>query len=538
MRFYKELIKEILKTRDVEKAKKKIILKYKPKFPPGYIEILTHANKQERKKLFGILKTKPTRTLSGVAPVAVMSMPIKCKHGACIMCPSKVDQGVPQSYTGKEPAARRAIRNKFHPYLQVFNRLEHYMLLGNYPEKVELIIMGGTFTSFNLKYQEWFVKNCLQAMNDFGKMGFEEFFEFFELTKGKDLSEERTERIISKILKKIKNKSLEQVQKENEKTKIRCVAMVFETRPDYCTEKEIKNMLRFGGTRVELGIQSVYDDVLKKMQRKHDVKASIKATKLLKDSGFKITYHVMPGAYGSTVKRDIKMFEILFSNPNFMPDGLKIYPCMVVEDSRLYKIWKQGKFKPLTTTKAADLIVKAKKYVPTWCRIMRIQRDIPSFMIKSGVDITNLRQYIHEYYNFNCKCIRCREIGLKFRNKDFNVGEIKLIKREYEASGSKEIFLSYEDIKNNALIGFLRLRLLKDKAFVRELHVYGSLTKLGKKGNWQHKGYGKRLLKEAEDIVKKNKIKKLYIISGVGVRNYYKKLRYKKDNFYMSKIIS
>ncbi len=504
----------------MDKLVKKIMEKYKLKGLPSYSQLIIAT-----KGKLGI-KRKPTRNISGVAPVAIMTKPIKCPHGRCIMCPTV--KGIPQSYTGKEPASRRGLRNKFHPYLQVFNRLEQYMLLGNRPEKVELILMGGNFTSFPVKYQNWFISSALKAMNDFSELlNYEKFVKFFELDAKNDMSEERIEKLQNKILKKFKPTTLEKAKKDNEKAKVRCIAMCVETRPDYCTEKEIKRMLEQGITRVEVGVQHIDNRVLEKLGRKHTVDDSIKATKLLKNYGYKVGYHIMLGAYGSNSEKDAKMFSELFSNPDFKPDALKIYPCMVFKNTELYNLYKQGKYKPLTTEKAVELINKIKAFVPEYCRIMRIQRDIPTYMSAAGVDKTNLRQYL----SAKCRCIRCRQIKGEIKGKT----ELKRI--DYNASGGKEIFLSYEN--NDKLIGFLRLRIFDGNAFVRELHVYGSMTSLGKKGKVQHRGFGKKLLKEAERIISKEyKLNKLKIISGIGAREYYKKLGYELDGFYMSKILN
>ena len=490
----------------------KLAKKYNLKKMPNYSQLLIATKGKIN------IKRKPVRSSSGVAPVAIMTKPIKCPHGRCIMCPTV--SKIPQSYTGKEPASRRGLRNKFHPYLQVFNRLEQYMLLGNKPEKVELILMGGNFTSFPVSYQNWFISSALQALNDFSKyLNYEKFINYFELDVKNEMSEERTIKLNKKFLKNFKEVSLEKAKKKNEKAKVRCVAMVIETRPDYCGETEVKRMLDQGVTRVEVGVQSIYEDVLSKINRKHTVEDSVKATKLLKENGFKVGYHILLGAYGSSFEKDVKMFKDLFNNPDFKPDALKIYPCMVFKNTKLYELWKKKKYKPLSTSEAVKLINKIKQYIPEYCRVMRVQRDIPSYL-SIGVDRTNLRQYL----SAKCRCIRCRQA------KEIK-GKVSLERFYYDASEGTEVFLSYEN--NDKLIGFLRLRLSKE-AFVRELHVYGSMAGLGKKGKVQHRGYGKKLLLEAEKIAKK-KYKKLKVISGIGVREYYKKLGYKLEKNYMVK---
>jgi len=553
MNFFKDIIKELSRKKysgeDIQKLKIKLCRKYKINKIPSNVEILLSANLKALKKIS--LVTKPIRTISGIAVIALMTKPIKCpKDEPCIYCPGglgSVFGNVPQSYTGKEPASMRGIRNKFDPYFQIFNRLEQYILNDHCPEKVELIIMGGTFPSFKKSYQNYFVKYAFKALNDFSKMfykngdfDFIKFKKFFELP-GEINDIKRTEKIHEKLRTlKIKT-SLEEEQKKNEKVKIRCVAICQETRPDFSMEKEIDQMLKLGVTRVELGVQHLKNKVLKKINRGHLVEDSIKATRLLKDSFLKVGYHMMPGLYGSSIKEDKEMLEELFKNSDFRPDALKIYPCMVFKGTKLYDLWKKGKYKPLNTEKAAKLIAEFKEKIPLYCRVLRIQRDIPSYQNVAGVDVTNFRQLIHEKYKPKCRCIRCREPG----NKKIDWNKVKILRKDYEASNGTEIFISAEDVKNDLLLGFCRLRIPyksfrkeigKNSAGIRELHVYGILTPLRKKGKIQHKGLGRNLLLRAEKIAKEEfGVKKLLIISGVGVKEYYKKFGYKKDNAYMSK---
>ena len=556
----KELLDELiqlLKQKEISKEKLsriklKLCKKYNVRQPPTDIEILLHASPEDIQEMNLIVK--PMRLQSGVAVVAIMSYPFACKHGRCMYCPggpSSFFGDVPQSYTGKEPATMRAIRNKYDAYLQVFNRLEQYIALGHMPDKIELIIMGGTFPSFDKKYQEEFIAYAFKAMNDFGseffsdgELDFEKYKKFFEMP-GDMKDDARVKRIQERVL-SLKGKfDLNREQKINETAKIRCVAMCLETRPDFCFEKEIDEMLKLGGTRVELGVQTVYEDIMKKIKRMHTVKDAIKATQLMKDSFLKVGYHMMPGLPGSNTSKDIKMFSELFNNPDFMPDALKIYPCMVIEGTELYKMWKAKKYKPLTTTVAAKMLVEIKKNIPKYCRIMRVQRDIPTTMISAGVDRTNLRQYVSKIMKekkIKCKCIRCREP--KGQEIDFSKVEIKRL--DYPASGGKEIFLSVE--VGDVLLGFCRLRIpykpfrpeiTKYSAGIRELHVYGTAVPVGEKGEAvQHKGLGRKLMSEAERIAKEEfGCKKMLVISGIGVREYYKKLGYKQDGVYMSKLL-
>ncbi len=556
-KIYKEIIKGIinqkLRTQEqVLKLTRELAREHRPKTFPSLIQILAHANNTEFQKLKHII-TKPTRTISGVTPIAIMTSPEECPHGKCITCPGgpKSHFGdIPQSYTGHEPATMRGIRNNFDSYLQVFNRLEQYILLNQSIEKVELIIMGGTFPARKKAYQNEFIMYAFKAMNDFSnlfftdnKLDFKKFKTFFELP-AQELTKERTKNIQNKILKLKSNSTLKKEQKINETTKVRCVALCIETRPDYAQLEHANLMLEQGCTRVELGIQSTQEKVLKAMNRGHATEQTIQAIRILKDLGFKVAAHFMLGLPKQS-DRDIYK---LFTKQEYRPDMLKIYPCMVLKGTKLYELWKGGKFKPLTAEKAASIIVKFKKIVPQYCRIQRIQRDISSKLTEVGVNKTNLRQYIHKKYKIKCNCIRCREVGQN-RNKKLNIEKSKILIRKYKASKGKEFFISIEDTKNNVLFGFCRLRfpsqelkkeITKNSAIIRELHVYSKALALGKhsKESYQHRGLGKKLVKKAEEIALENNKNKMIIISGIGVKEYYiKKLEYKKDGPYVSKLL-
>jgi len=520
---------------------------------PTDIEILLRAEKNDVAFLKKYIYTKPIRTISGVAVVAIMTKPMPCPHGKCAMCPGGVQSAfgdVPQSYTGKEPATMRAIRNHYDSYLQVFNRLEQYVVLGQNPEKVELIIMGGTFPSFPTSYQEEFVLYAFKAMNDFSRLFFAreeldivKFKEFFELP-GQLGSKERVMSIQKKLmaLKIEGGMSLEAEQKRNENANIRCIGLTIETRPDYAKLEHANEMLRLGCTRVELGVQSVYDDALANISRGHDVEESVIATRTLKDLGFKINYHMMLGLPGVNHEQELAGLRRLFASPDFKPDMLKLYPCMVLKGTRLFEEWQNGSYQPLTTEQAARLILEFKKSVPEYVRIMRVQRDIPTSMTEAGVGRNNLRQYVSELREKEgvaCRCIRCREI----KGKEIK-GKVELKTINYSASSGEEYFISL--VNNDYLLGFCRLRfpsqrlrkeITKSSALIRELHVYGSSVRIGGKGLVQHKGFGKVLLQTAENIAKKAGKKKMIIISGIGAREYYRKLGYKKEGPYMAKKI-
>src|SRR3989344_2159951 len=528
--YIKELIR-LIKTKSLAQLKKELAKKYNLKGIPANIQILNNLNEKQRKIYSKYFITKPIRTLSGVAPIAIMTSPEKCPHGKCIMCPGGPNSffgNIPQSYTGKEPATMRGLRTNFDSFLQTFTRLEQYFVLSQNPEKVELIIMGGTFPARNKTYQKKFITEAFQALNIFSKLFYKNSFDskkfnkFFELP-GSIQDEERIKSIYKKILKLKKTTNIKKEHKINESSKIKCVGLTIETRPDYALEEQLKFLLSLGVTRLEIGVQSLNNKILKNIERGHLIEDIIKATKIAKNLAFKINYHMMIGLPSSSIKKDIQTFKLLFKDTNFRPDMLKIYPCLVLKGTKLYELYKKNKYHPLTTKQAIYLLNKIKQFIPEYCRIMRIQRDIPTKFTEAGPDITNLRQYLSK-----CKCIRCREPKDNFIPKN-----PKLTIREYIASGEREFFISIEE--EDYILGFCRLRFFKEKALIRELHIYGNLTILKEEGRIQHRGYGKLLLNKAENIAKQHNKKQILIISGVGTRNYYKKLDYKLKSPYMIK---
>ncbi len=559
--FIKILLKEKPKDKDkINSIKLRLARKYGLEKFPTDIEILSYANKKEFDVLSQILLTKPTRTLSGVSVCAIMTKPSPCPHGRCVFCPGGVNSAfgdVPQSYTGREPASMRAKRNDYDSYLQVMNRLEQYVVMGHNFNKIELIIMGGTFPSLNFNYQRNFVAYAFKAMNDFSRLFIKgnsfklnRFREFF-LLPGSVNDEERVKTIKRRLskLKGFANLELEQ-EYNDKKSKVKCVGLTIETRPDYARLEHAKRMLSLGATRVELGVQTIYNDVLEKVERGHTVEDSIAATRILKDLGFKINYHIMIGLPNSNYKRDYNIFKELFENEDFRPDMLKIYPCLVVKGTKLYQWWKNGKFKEANNEYALKLLKEVYPIIPEYVRVMRIQRDIPSHTIESGVNLTNLRQVLYEELkNKPIKEIRFREIGLNLKQQNLDLKGInrKIFVKEYNASKGKEFFISEEDEQRRFIFGFCRLRFpsqslikeIDDKtALIRELHVYGPSEKIGLRGNIQHSGTGSRLLKKAEQIAKARGMRKILVISGIGVRAYYRKHGYKKQSYYMAKHIS
>lgn len=560
-RFLDELFSELRRESHTKKqlANLKIALagKYGLQRIPHDYELLLFAPEDDA--IRGQLRMKPVRTGSGVAVVALMTKPRPCPHGKCAMCPGgpgSVFGSVPQSYTGSEPASMRAARNSYDPYLQVFNRLEQYLLLGHEPGKVEMIVMGGTFPSYPISYQYRFVSDALAAMNDFsawfyrkGRLDHEKFRSFLGLPRdpGDTAAKEQVQQRVLSLKRSAGKNHLARAEREqsrNEKARIRCVALCIETRPDFSTEKHIGRMLSLGTTRVELGVQSLSDAVLRRIRRGHTVQDSIKATALLKDSFLKVGYHMMPGLPGSSDEKDIGMFRELFSNPAYRPDALKIYPCLVMPGTPLEAAYRRGKFKPLSTEQAAWIVAEAKRFIPEYCRVMRVQRDIPSTQILAGPKYTNLRQKVHEMLvreKRRCRCLRCREPGAM----PIDISSVAMKQQTYEASGGTEVFLSLEEPKKDVVLGYCRLRLpaepfrpeiISNTAGIRELHVFGTATELGRKGKVQHRGFGSMLLAEAERIAREElDARRLLVISGIGARDYYRKRGYRRKGPYLGK---
>ena len=472
------------------------------------------------RRMASLLKKRSVRTLSGIAPVAVLTKPFPCP-GTCVFCPS--EKGMPQSYLSNEPAVMRAIRCGFHPYVQVRSRIASLETNGHEPAKIELIIIGGTWSVLPKRYKYWFTKECLKAANDFSLTG---------------QREPEKEDSTSSIL--VLRDKLIREQHRNEASAHKIVGLTIETRPDYINQEELLQMRELGCTRVELGVQSIDDDVLALNRRGHGTAEIARATKQLRDMGFKITYHIMPGLPGSTPEKDVSSFSRLWTDERYQPDQIKFYPTVVTNGSILYEWWKNGDYKPYPDKVLEKLITDCKKLIPSYVRIIRLIRDIPGESIVAGNTVTNLRQVIKDR-GITCRCIRCREA--KGADYDPSSADKKLI--SYQAGGGEEYFLSIENKKS--LFGFLRLRLVKKEssrssleaikgsALIRELHVYGQLAPTGKTGKVQHSGIGKELLSWAEEIAKKNGYERMAIISGIGARNYYRKLGYRLNKTYMSK---
>ncbi|MFQ6076088.1 MAG: tRNA uridine(34) 5-carboxymethylaminomethyl modification radical SAM/GNAT enzyme Elp3 [Candidatus Bathyarchaeia archaeon] len=485
---------------------------------PGNYEIIGCMTPEERVKLLPVLRRKSVRTISGVAVVSVMADPHPCPHGRCAYCPS--EPGVPVSYTGHEPAAMRAIQNEFDPLRQVSNRIAQLGGIGHDVGKVELIIQGGTFPATALDYQEGFVRRCLDAITGRG------------------------------------SSSIGEAKSNAEAGRIRNVGITVETRPDWAKEKDVDNMLSLGVTRVELGVQNIYDDIYTLVGRGHRVEDVVGATKILKDAGLKVCYHMMPGLPGSSFERDIEAFHTIFEDPRFKPDMLKIYPCLVLRGTEVYEWWLRGEYQPYTTDEASDLILEIKKFIPPWVRIMRVQRDIPAQLIMAGVNKSNLRQLVLrrlKEQGLACRCIRCREVGHRALKDGVKPDprNICIVRTTYEASDGAEVFLSVEDLVSDVLIGYLRLRIPSGEAqrpeigpsntsIVREVRVCGPSLTVGRRSDeaWQHRGYGKLLLSEAERISSEDFDRsKIVVMSALGTKRYFMRFGYKHDGPYMAKVL-
>ncbi len=554
--FIAEFVKEVLAgEKNIHSLKMRLCKKHRIARVPSNIEIyvqLPELPDVNAHRVQQVLLTKPVRSLSGVAVIAVMDKPGPCPHGRCLYCPGGIGSpygDTPQSYTGKEPSALRALRHEYNSYRIVFNRLEQYIVGGHVPEKVDVIIQGGTFPATSYEHQDEVVSGIFQSLNDFsreffphGEFSWERFRTFFELPGHRE-DKAREARINERVihLQAAHTNTLKHLQAENERAKIRCIGLTIETKPDWGTWSHGNEMLELGATRVELGIQTVYDEVLERVHRGHDIETSVHSIRELKDLGFKLNFHMMPGLPGVTKEEDIAALRTIFTDPNYMPDMLKIYPTMVMPGTGLWTAWKKGEYTPLSTEKAAEIIAEAKRDVPEWCRIMRVQRDIPTKYTGAGVDKTNLRQYVEQKCKekgIECRCIRCREI------KDEVAETWNIRVSEYTASHGREFFIQAEH--NDRLLGFVRMRfpsqilrpeITKHSALIRELHVYGRTLALGERhtDSIQHRGIGKELMRRAEEIAKRHGKDKMLVISGVGVREYFRKIGYELEEVYMVK---
>lgn len=508
---------------NLTKTKKQVASKYRLADVPKLVDIIAGIPDQYRAVLLPIVKAKPVRTASGIAVVAIMSKPHRCPHIAttgniCVYCPGGPDSDFEystQSYTGYEPTSMRAIRARYDPFVQTRDRLEQLEKLGHDTDKVEFVLMGGTFMSLPSDYRDYFVRNMHDALSGHSSLNVKEAVAYSEHSHTK------------------------------------CVGITIETRPDFCQKAHINDMLNYGCTRLEIGVQSVFEDVARDTNRGHTVEAVKKCFRLSKDSGYKVVVHMMPDLPNMGMERDFESFRELYENPDFRPDGLKIYPTLVIRGTGLYELWKADKYRNYHPDALVDLIARVLALTPPWLRIYRIQRDIPMPLVTSGVEHGNLRELSlsrMKELNLSCRDVRTREVGMTEVHKKIRPKDVELIRRDYVANGGWETFLSYEDPNQDILIGMLRLRKLESDAFrpeligkvsmVRELHVYGSVVPIHSRDptKFQHQGFGSLLMEEAERIAKEEHgSTKVAVISGVGTRHYYRKLGYELEGVYMVK---
>ncbi|XP_053879165.1 elongator complex protein 3 isoform X1 [Malaclemys terrapin pileata] len=521
----KQLIEAHEQGRDVNlnKVKTKTSAKYGLSAQPRLVDIIAAVPPQYRKVLVPKLKAKPIRTASGIAVVAVMCKPHRCPHinftgNICVYCPGGPDSDFEystQSYTGYEPTSMRAIRARYDPYLQTRHRVEQLKQLGHSVDKVEFIVMGGTFMALPEDYRDYFIRNLHDALSG------------------------HTSNNVSEAV------------RYSERSLTKCVGITIETRPDYCLKRHLSDMLSYGCTRLEIGVQSVYEDVARDTNRGHTVKAVCESFHLAKDAGFKVVAHMMPDLPNMGLERDIDQFVEFFENPSFRPDGMKLYPTLVIRGTGLYELWKSGRYKSYSPSTLVDLVARILALVPPWTRVYRVQRDIPMPLVSSGVEHGNLRELAlarMKDLGTECRDVRTREVGIQEIHHKVRPYQVELVRRDYVANGGWETFLSYEDPEQDILVGLLRLRKCSEESFrpelkggvsiVRELHVYGSVVPVSSRdpSKFQHQGFGMLLMEEAERIAKEEHGSwKIAVISGVGTRNYYRKIGYELEGPYMVK---
>lgn len=481
-------------------AKQMLVAAYRQKVEDGIWE--------EDDAFLARIRMKPVRTLSGVTTVTVLTKPYPCP-GKCIFCPT--DIRMPKSYLPDEPGARRAVQHNFDPFDQVVSRIEALEAVGHPTEKIELLILGGTWNAYKRDYQQWFVQRCLDAMS------------------------------------KVESHTLQEAQTINETASHRNVGMVIETRPDRITREELTWIRALGVTKVQMGAQSLDDHILELNQRGHTAAQTLEAMHLLRAAGFKVVLHWMPNLLGATPASDREDFVRLWEG--FCPDEIKIYPNQLLENAELYNYWLRGEFIPYSTDELIQLIADIKVTIPRYCRVNRIIRDIPSTNVVEGNKRTSLRQDVHEELarrGTACKCIRCREV----RSQKVIPEHLRFHDLTYETGVSQEHFLSF-DTPTDQLAGFLRLSLpgesapdmnlsdLKGAAIIREVHVYGQSLPVGteEQGAAQHSGLGTRLIQNAEEIAREQGFRRLAVISAIGTRQYYQKLGFQNGDLYQFKIL-
>ncbi len=509
----RKILEEVIQGVDVDQATRR-----HPRPEGGYLgkHILIHAYRQLIKSgewtfdpaILRRIRMKPARTLSGVTTVSVMTKPHPCP-GECIFCP--IDARVPKSYLVDEPGAMRALHHDFDPFAQTAGRIQALEAIGHPTDKVELIILGGTWSAYPKEYQDWFIQRCLDAMNGFD------------------------------------SESLEHAQSANEEALHRNVGLVIETRPDWITEQEVRRLRRLGVTKVQMGAQSLDDSILKLNRRGHTVEQTRQAMALLRAAGFKVVLHWMPNLLGATLTSDGEDFSRLWADARVRPDEIKIYPCQLLEGAELFDYWQRGEYRPYTTEELTHLLAEVKLLIPRYCRVNRVVRDIPSHHVVQGNKRTSLRQDIQRELKLRglaCECVRCREI----RRASVEVEELDLDDLVYSTSFTEEHFLSFVT-PDDRLAAYLRLSLpvenapsvgiavIEKAALVREVHVYGQSLALGAEqtGAAQHSGLGQDLMQRAEQIARNEGYARIAVIAALGTRGYYRRLGYRLDQTYMVK---
>lgn len=482
---------------------------------PSDAEVVRALVEMGHQEIAEALRAKPVKTRSGVSVITVVLPLFLCPHGRCVYCPGGGSTGIPQSYTGREAWVAFARSIGYDVRLQVEAQASRLRDMGHQVDKVELIFIGGTFTAAPLEFQRRAIKEALDGLHG-------------------------------------PSNSLAEALERAEVARPRVSGITVETKPDWAKGSVGDELLRMGVTRVEVGVQALDDEVYRVVRRGHTVRDVAEATADLRDRAFKVTYHVMPGLPGSTPQRDREWFRQLFDDPRFRPDALKVYPTMVLPETPLHAMYVRGEYEPYGLEEMVELLVDWLSSVPPYVRVNRIRREIPEDAAVAGAWPGNLRQLVEARMRsrgLRCRCVRCREVGnpeawdgVDPSRVTFEVAELR-----YEASGGTEVFLSYEDPESGLLAGLLRLRLpekdagglTESAALVRELHVYGPMVPVGVKdpGSWQHRGIGARLMARAEEIAGSEGRRRVLVISGVGVREYYCRLGYRRFGPYVAKDI-
>jgi len=485
----------------------------------GYRHLVAEGDLEDEPLLMARIRMKPMRTQSGVAPVTVLTAPAGCP-GKCIFCPD--DWRMPKSYIYDEPGCQRAERDGFDPFRQTLGRIQSFESIGHDADKVELLILGGTWSAYSKDYREWFVQRCFDAMNAAGNPSYPG------------------------------SASLLEAQQINVTAAHRNVGLVIETRPDWVTPEEIRHLRKLGVTKVQIGVQSLDDEILTLNKRGHDVQSVRHALGLLRTAGFKLHLHWMPNLYGATPEKDRADFARFFSDPAICPDELKIYPCSLIKETELYDRWLAGDYHPYSEAELVDLLADVKPTIPPYTRVNRLFRDIPAHHIQAGVKLSNLRQVVQEELNRRgqqCGCIRCHEV----KRRAVTVDELDLRVYSYDTDLTREHFLhfiTHEGSRQPGLIAaFLRLSLplapgvgsraflpeIAQSAMIREVHVYGPALTIGGEsdGQAQHVGLGTRLLDEARRISREAGFQRISVIAATGTRAYYAARGFEQGELYM-----